>query len=63
MVDLLAGLLVREAHAVIGLHDAVPRPLPYRTAQVCLVALAHGALGTEGLRTHTPRHLSISTQH
>lgn len=51
VVDLLAGLLVREAHAVVGLHNAVASPLAHGPTQVGLVALAHGALGAEGLHT------------
>ncbi len=53
VVDLLAGLLVREAHAVVGLHDAITSPLAHCPAQVGLVALAHGALRAEGLHART----------
>lgn len=45
MEYLFAGLLVCEADAVIGLHDALASPLAHSAAKVCLVALAHGALG------------------
>ena len=59
MVDLLPGLLVVEAHAVVSLHDPIPRPLAHRPAQVGLLALAHGALCTVGLHAYKKHPWSL----
>lgn len=58
VVDLLSGLLVLEAHAIVSPHDAIACPLAHSSAQIGLVALAHGTLGAEGL--HACNILSLA---
>ena len=58
VVDLLSGLLVLEADSVVSPHDAIACPFAHSSAQVGLVAFAHGTLGAEGL--HACNVLSLA---